>query len=143
MKVSGPSGVASSIGGSAKAAAASGFRIDMPAAAESASRPAGVTGAVGIGGIEALLALQGEGASPLDRRRRAVRKGRSLLEALDRLQSALLGAGPTQSHLVRLQAALAEQREASDDPSLDDILEGAEVRAAVEAAKLERAAARS
>ena len=52
---------------------------------------------------------------------------------------ALLGEGPTTRHLTLLQGALAEQREATGDFGLDDTLNWAEVRVAVEAAKLERA----
>jgi hypothetical protein len=83
------------------------------------------------------MALQGVGG--FEGRARALRKGRRLLDALDRLQVALLSEGPTRAHLGMLQRALAEQRDATDDPELDETLQWAEVRAAVEAAKLERA----
>ena len=71
---------------------------------------------------------------------RALRKGRRLLDALDRLQLAMLGEGPSQRHLALLQGALSEQRDATGDIGLDDTLNWAEVRVAVEAAKLEREA---
>ena len=85
-----------------------------------------------------LFALQGVGG--LEARDRALRKGRRLLDALDRLQLAMLGEGPSQRHLTLLQGALSEQRDATGDIGLDDTLNWAEVRVAVEAAKLEREA---
>lgn len=134
----------SSASGAGKAggakAAADGFRIDMgvdglaPKAAAS-----GVVGPAGVSGIGALMALQGV-AGP-EARSRALRKGRRILDALDRLQLALLGDGPTPGHLGLLNRALAEQRDPSGDADLDETLGWAEVRAAVEAAKLERVAA--
>jgi hypothetical protein len=104
-----------------------------------ASRPAvaGVAGASGVAAVSTLLALQGIGG--LEARSKALRKGRRLLDALDRLQLAMLGEGPTSRHLHLLNGALAEQREASGDFQLDETLNWAEVRAAVEAAKLEKA----
>jgi hypothetical protein len=98
---------------------------------------AGAAAASGVSGVSTLLALQGVGGP--EARARALRKGRRILDALDRLQLAMLGEGPTGRHLHLLQGALAEQREASGDFELDDTLNWAEVRAAVEAAKLEKA----
>ena len=51
----------------------------------------------------------------------------------------MLGDGPTGRHLNLLNNALADQRDPSGDFGLDDTLNWAEVRVAVEAAKLERA----
>jgi hypothetical protein len=139
MKVSSTS--SSSATGSAGGAkpAAEGFRVDMGQGGV-APRAAvgGVGAAAGVSGVGALMALQGV-AGP-EARARALRKGRRLLDALDRLQVALLTDGPTRANLGQLQRALADQREATDDPELDETLNWAEVRAAVEAAKLERAA---
>ena len=61
-------------------------------------------------------------------------------DALDRLQLAMLGEGPSKGHLALLKGALSEQRDATGDIGLDDTLNWAEVRVAVEAAKLEREA---
>lgn len=118
--------------------AAEGFGQLLGAGAASARAPASaVSGAAPVSGVSALLALQGIGGP--EARARALRKGRRLLDALDRLQAAMLGEGPTKRHLALLTGALAEQREASGDLGLDETLNWAEVRAAVEAAKLERA----
>jgi len=117
--------------------AADGFRIEFPQAG-AAQRPtaAGLAGPAAISDIGALMALQGVGGE--EAKARALRKGRRLLDALDRLQLALLEDGPRTGHLQLLKRALADQREATDDPELDSTLAWAEVRAAVEAAKLER-----
>jgi hypothetical protein len=53
-------------------------------------------GAGSIGGVSALMALRGVGGA--EARSRALRKGRRLLDALDRLQVALLSEGPTRAH---------------------------------------------
>ena len=84
------------------------------------------------------MMLQGVGGP--EARARALRKGRRLLDALDRLQLAMLGEGPSQRHLALLKGALSEPRDATGDIGLDDTLNWAEVRVAVEAAKLEREA---
>lgn len=141
MKVTTTSSAAASGGASGPKAAAGGFRVDL-GGAEPAARPAtgGVAGAGGVSGVSALLALQGLGGLTGQARERALRKGRRLLDALDRLQLSLLGDGPTRGHLDLLNRALQDQRDPSGDAELDATLNWAEVRVAVEAAKLSRAA---
>ena len=139
MKVTSTSSTGSSSGAGGAKPAADGFRLIMPEGGVAARAPvAGAAAASGVNGIGALLALQGVGGP--EARARALRKGRRILDALDRLQLAVLGEGPTRRHLHLLNGALSEQREATGDTSLDETLNWAEVRAAVEAAKLERAA---
>jgi hypothetical protein len=139
MKVNSASSTSTTAGTGGAKPAAEGFRLFLPEGGVAARAPtAGVSGASGVSGVSALLALQGIGGP--EARAKALRKGRRILDALDRLQLAILGDGPTTRHLSLLTGALAEQREASGDPSLDETLNWAEVRAAVEAAKLERAA---
>ncbi|MDP3736660.1 MAG: flagellar assembly protein FliX [Hyphomonadaceae bacterium] len=138
MKVNSTSSASTTSGAGAARAAAEGFRLLIPDGGPAPrSAVGGASAAAGVSGVSALLALQGVGGP--EARSRALRKGRRLLDALDRLQIAMLGQGPTRRHLQLLQGALAEQREASGDLELDDTLNWAEVRAAVEAAKLEKA----
>lgn len=138
MKVSSTSSTSASASSGGAKPAAEGFRLLLPEGGVAARAPAaGVSGASGVSGVSALLALQGVGGP--EARARALRKGRRILDALDRLQLAMLGDGPTKRHLALLNGALAEQREDSGDFGLDDTLNWAEVRAAVEAAKLEKA----
>ena len=138
MKVSATSASSTAAGTGAAKPAAEGFRLLLPEGGV-APRPsvAGVAAASGVAGVSTLLALQGVGGP--EARARALRKGRRLLDALDRLQLAMLGEGPTSPQLHLLNGALAERREASGDFQLDETLNWAEVRAAVEAAKLEKA----
>jgi hypothetical protein len=138
MKVSSTSSSSAASGSSGPKNTGEGFRLDL-GGADTVSRPtlSGVSAASGVSGVSTLLALQG---LPGHARDRALRKGRRLLDALDRLQLALLGDGPTRGHLDLLSRALSEQRDPSGDAELDETLNWAEVRAAVEAAKLARAA---
>lgn len=139
MKVSSASSTSTAAGSGAAKPAADGFRLLLSEGGLAARSPvSSAGGASAVSGVSALLALQGIGGP--EARAKALRKGRRILDALDRLQLAILGDGPTQRHLALLKGALSEQREASGDPALDDTLNWAEVRAAVEAAKLERAA---
>jgi hypothetical protein len=136
MKVDSKGSVSTTSGSSGSKPAAEDFRLLIPdggSAPRAAAAP--ISGAAGVSGVGALLALQG--LTP-EARQLALRKGRRLLDALDRLQLALLGDGPTTRNLALLKGALAEERQASGDAGLDDALNWAEVRAAVEAAKLER-----
>jgi hypothetical protein len=139
MKVSStPPSSAHAASGSAKPAAG-GFSAFMSGAnAAAPAAPAAATQSAGsVSGVSALLMLQSVGGP--EGRARALKKGRNLLNALDRLQLSLLGKGPTAGDLQRLKSALAEERGPSGDSELDHTLDWAEVRAAVEAAKLERA----
>ena len=139
MKVSSTSSTSASAGSSGAKPAAEGFSRLLAADGVAPRAPAAaVSGAAGVSGISALMMLQGVGGP--EARARALRKGRRLLDALDRLQLAMLGEGPSQRHLALLKGALSEERDATGDIGLDDTLNWAEVRVAVEAAKLERAA---
>lgn len=137
MKVGSSSSASGTRKSGAPGKAAPGFRIDAPAAGGETAPAAAATGAAGVTAVGAILALQD--ATSAEARPRALRKGRRLLDALDRLQVALLGEGPTSGHLALLRRALAEERLPSGDSGLDEVLDWAEVRVAVEAAKLERA----
>jgi hypothetical protein len=115
------------------APAASGFapadQADAPAAAARAAAP------VGVGSLQALLALQ-ETLSPTERRRRAVRRGGRILDGLDQLRLAVLDMdGREATALQELGSAVREAREDTDDPALEALLEQIEIRAAVEIAK--------
>jgi len=88
MKVSSTSSTTATAGSSGPRPAAEGFG-DLLNVGGTAPRAAasGVSGAAGVSGISALLALQGIGGP--EARARALRKGRRLLDALDRLQLAI------------------------------------------------------
>jgi Class II flagellar assembly regulator len=88
-----------------------------------------------IGGIDALIALQGE-QDPVERRRRAVKRGRTALDALDELKVAVLDGTLGPSTLLRLKSAAAGLRDASGDSNLDAVLAEIELRLEVEMAKM-------
>lgn len=88
-----------------------------------------------VGGIDALVALQGMN-DPAERRRRAVAKGRSALDALDELKIGLLSGSLGQPNLNRLRAAASELKDRTGEPGLDEALSEIELRVEVEIAKM-------
>lgn len=91
-----------------------------------------------VGGLGALLALQ-ETGGPLERRRRAVSRAGRILDVLDEVKLALVTGELSLSQLERLTRAVREERAATEDAALEDVLNEIETRAAVELAKLEMA----
>ena len=87
-----------------------------------------------IGGIDALIALQGI-EEPGERRRRAVKKGRNALDILDHLKLDLLSGEFDQATVLRLQSAAADLKGSSGDSGLDEVLAQIELRVEVELAK--------
>ena len=88
-----------------------------------------------IGGLDALIALQSE-ADPIERRRRAIKRGRSALDALDELKHGLLAGTLGSATLLRLKSIASGLKDASGEPGLDTVLAEIELRVAVEIAKL-------
>lgn len=89
----------------------------------------------GIGGIDALLALQGlEQAG--EQRRRAVKRGRTALDALDELKIGLLGGTLSPATLNRLRDCAAALQDGSGDAGLDGVLNEIALRVEVEIAKM-------
>jgi class II flagellar assembly regulator FliX len=116
----------------ARRTAASGFTVGE----EEAPRAAGAASALRtVGGIDALLALQGV-EDPLERRRHAVKRGRVALDALDELKIGLLGGAFTPATLTRLQSAATYLKQGSGDSGLDAVLGEIELRVEVEIAKM-------
>ena len=112
--------------------AARGFSLaGEPAAAKTSAAAA----AAPLATVDALLAVQGEG-DPAERRRRSVKRGHDLLDALDRLKAALLSNRVPAADLQTIARTLSERRDLTDDPRLDDLLSHIELRAKVELAKL-------
>src|SRR5713226_5591873 len=82
-----------------KRAAASGFAVTEEDAPKAAAPVATLRT---IGGIDALIALQGQDELT-ERRQRAVKRGRTALDALDDLKVELLAGAPGPSALLRLK----------------------------------------
>ena len=88
-----------------------------------------------VGGIDALIALQGI-EDPLEQRKRAVKRGRVALDALDELKIGLLGGTLSPAILAKLKSAAASLKLGSGQPDLDAVLAEIELRVEVEVAKM-------
>jgi hypothetical protein len=113
-------------------AGSGGFSVDESEAPKSAAPAASLRT---IGGIDALIALQGQD-DPVERKRRAVKRGRVALDALDELKIEVLGGTLGPSTLQRLKSATAELADSSGDARLDSVLAEIELRLEVEIAKM-------
>ena len=135
MKVTGPAGTtASSAPRSARPTG--GFALPQTAASAAGTAAGSVSSANGLSDISSLMALQGV-PDPLERRRRAIRRGSGLLDRLDELKLALLAGEAGESSLDRLSLSLREARDGDDDVALSGLLDQIDLRAAVELAKAE------
>jgi len=132
MRVTGPNGTALAAAPVAARRSAGGtFTLSE------ANAPAPQSAAVALrtlGGIDALIALQGI-EDPTVRRRRAVKHGTRALDALDELKLGLLSGTLGQATLLRLKAVAADLKDSSGDEGLDQVLGEIELRVAVELAK--------
>lgn len=134
MRINSPTGTGlPSAQPTTKKAGGSTFKLQSETASTSASSVAG--GMRSIGGIDSLIALQGVDDRP-QRRRRAVARGQSALEALDELKLGFLS-GHLDQHLVsRLQSVVADLERESGEPGLDQVISEIELRVEVEIAKI-------
>jgi hypothetical protein len=135
MRITGPNSTALARESQApRRAGSGGFRLDEGEAA----RPQNAAGGVrALGGIDALVALQGvEDAT--ERRRRAVGRGRHALDALDEVKLGLLGGHLDPAVISRLRALSADLKQGSGEPGLDSVLAEIDLRLEVEIAKMTR-----
>jgi hypothetical protein len=140
MKVSGTTGSRAASGprGASPPAGGEGFHIVTPEESAGLGQVGSVSGVHGVMGVEALLALQDVG-TPMERRRRSVRRAGRILDVLDEIKVALLDGDLDAASLDRLRRALRDERSQTEDPALESVLDDIELRAAVEVAKLEQA----
>jgi Class II flagellar assembly regulator len=133
MRISATSATTTAAGApTVRRAAAEAFAVSE----ETAARPLETAACLrAVGGIEALLALQGI-EDPLERRRHAVKRGRLALDALDDLKLGLLGGTLPTAVLNRLLSAAACLKQGSGDADLDTVLAEIELRVEVEIAKI-------
>jgi hypothetical protein len=133
MRIAGPNATARLANASGlRRVAAGGFSVSEGDTPQSATA---TTSLRTIGGIDALLALQGEDG-PGERKRRAVKRGGIALDVLDELKVEVLAGSIGPATLTRLKAATAGLRDGSGDPGLDDVLAAIELRVEVEIAKI-------
>lgn len=115
--------------------------------ADALAEAEGVAGASGVAPTAPVAAMSGVGGllgvNEVDERavarRKAVKRGRFTLEALEGLRNALLLGTLPLSTLRNLERVIAEERALTSHPALEAILDDIELRAAVELAKLEMA----
>ena len=112
---------------------AGGFFISDEAAT---AKPATAQPIAQTAGIDALLALQSV-EDPLFARRKAVRCGNALLDALEAIKADLLLGQVSEGRLNQLMALIGQARE-RNLPDLDALLDDIELRARVELAKFGR-----
>jgi hypothetical protein len=127
-----PAGVSGT--GQAQRLAGTGARFslgDLGTAAPTGS----VQAAAPAGAIGGLLALQAAGGE-VERRQRAMRRGRGILDGLDRLKIGLLSGTVSHTDLLTIRSSLMQQKDQVDDPALQDLLAQIDLRAEVELAKL-------
>lgn len=97
----------------------------------------GVTSTQSIASIDAVMALQTVD-DPAGRKSRAVKRGSRILDNLDDLKVALLEGRISADKLSRIADEMAAKKEDSGDAALNDVLDGIDLRAHVELAKLGR-----
>jgi Class II flagellar assembly regulator len=133
MRIQGPTGTAASAPSTPARRGSSGtFSVSEHTGSAAAKGPSALRT---IGGIDALIALQGV-EDPLERRRHAVKRGRLALDALDELKIGLLGGTLTPATLNKLRSAAAYLKDGSGEAGLDGVLDEIELRVEVEIAKL-------
>lgn len=134
MRIAGPNATArvSTASATAKRTSSGGFSVSEQEESR-ASAPAASLRT--IGGIDALMALQGEDQIG-EQRKRAVKRGRNALDVLDSLKTELLGGDIGPSTLARLKSAATDLQDTSGDPGLDGLMTEIDLRLQVEIAKM-------
>jgi hypothetical protein len=134
MRILGTNGTSAPAAGTAAKRSSSGtFSLEGENTTKSAAPAAGMRS---IGGLDALLALQEDVDGPTEKRRRAVKRGRSALDALDALKLGLLSGTLDTGALARLKTAASGLSEATGDPGLDTVMAEIDLRVEVELAKI-------
>lgn len=114
----------------------SGGAVFAPNEGSAGTRASAAAQAMPVSDIGALLALQAV-EDPLFAKKKAVRRGLSLLDALEDIKADLLVGGVGEGRLNQLMALISQAREKSV-PGLDALLDDIELRARVELAKFGR-----
>jgi len=132
MRITGPNGTA--VATAPKAARRASAGAFVLADADAPQPHSAAVALRSLGGIDALIALQGI-EDPAERRRRAVKHGRRALDALDEIKLGLLTGTLDHAVLLRLKSVTAGLHDSSGDERLDHVLAEIDLRVAVELAK--------
>lgn len=123
-----------------KGTSAAGSFADLLASAE-ASDVSGVAQSSDVAAASALnnlLALQEISEEDI-KRKKLVQQGNNLLDTLEQLRRRLLSGTISPHLLLDLSRQITMQKQMSDDPKVNEIIEDIELRAAVELAKIQKA----
>ncbi|MEN9755699.1 MAG: hypothetical protein RLZ07_2081 [Pseudomonadota bacterium] len=122
--------------GTARSASASGSaRFEIVGDASAANAPSKTIATIGL---SAVLALQDEGETPSERRRRQLRRGVRILDALEALKRDIVLGRLGETSFSQLSGALSLVSPHDLDTEGRQILRAIDVRAAVELAKAGR-----
>jgi hypothetical protein len=127
------SGSISGRGGVGRSAQAGGFFVDDAATTQRAASAAPMAA---TSGIDALLALQAV-EDPTLAKKKALRRGNALLDALETIKADLLIGQVSEGRLNQVMVLIGQARE-RNLPGLDGVLDDIELRARVELAKFGR-----
>jgi hypothetical protein len=131
VRIYGSQGTAVATARAARRTSGDGFTLD---GSESAASATSTSTLRTVGGIDALIALQGV-EDPAERRKRAVRHGRTALDVLDDLKVGLLDGNIDTGMLGRMKAAAETLKLGTGEPGLDGVLGEISLRLEVELAK--------
>lgn len=133
MRIDGP-GRPSAIAPTGKARRAGGTGSSFSLEEEApAARGGSVSQSASLAGLTGVLALQ-EAEDPLVRKRRALKRGHSMLDRLEDLRIALIDGAVTPLQLDQMTMLLAT-REKTEDDRLEALIDDIELRLQVELAK--------
>jgi hypothetical protein len=135
MKVNATNRVGASSGAKGPQRTGGTFTLGPMGGAQETAPTAPAAGVTGVSSIDALLALQAVGDYS-EKKRRAVGRASKILDVLDEVKVALIDGSVSPQALERLVTAVRDQRDGTDDPKLESVLDEIEIRAAVELAKL-------
>lgn len=116
--------------------AAAGSRFSLNGG-DGPGRASSAQSAAPAGALDGMIALQAAGDA-LERRKKAVRRGKGLLDILEQLKISILSGRISPHQLENLKSQLNSHSDSMEDPGLADVLAHIELRAAVELAKLGR-----
>lgn len=136
MRIEGPSARGSVSRRPGAKGKGSGGAVFQPGDSGTAAQAAPTGPVHSAAGIESILALQGVD-DPRFAKKRAVRHGQSMLDALEDVKAELLTGAVGEGHLNRLMALVTRARQQAD-PDLEALIDDIELRARVELAKLGR-----
>jgi len=132
MRIQGTNGPGPATTAAPRRSTSGAFSLDLGTPARNTATSSPVRN---IGGIDTLLALQGVDEAT-ERRRKAVKRGRGALDALDALKLGLLSGTLDTAAMARLRMASAGLAEPTGDPGLDNVLAEIGLRVEVELAKV-------